>query len=115
MIQKNARRLRGGNFSSFLRSYSLFRCLAVFRAQSNFQKNPDTSGRGLTLCHYVIKPIGAGQLLVYCYNGREALLKRGGRKTTSENTDTLNNVLSFSYINLLTYNPPVELNILTRT
>ena len=63
----------------------------------------------------MIKPIGAGQLLVYCYNGTEALLNRSGRKTTSENTDTLNNVFSFSCINLLTYNARVELNILTRT
>ena len=30
-----------------------------------------------------------------CYNSREALLNRGGKKTTSENTDTLNNVFSF--------------------
>ena len=63
----------------------------------------------------MIKPIGAGQVLVSCYNSREALLNRGGRKTTSENTDTLNNVFSFSYINLLTYDARVELNILTLT
>ena len=47
----NVRRERGGNFSSFFRSYSLFHYVAVFPAQINFQKYPDTSGRGLTLCH----------------------------------------------------------------
>ena len=63
----------------------------------------------------MIKPIGAGQLPVSCYNGREALLNRGGKKTHLTEYRHIEQRFFVSYINLLTDNARVELNILTLT